>query len=171
MSDRDRVDAILEQWRTERPDLDCSPMGVVGRMSRAARLLGQGVEGGLAHLGLSRSEFDILATLRRSGAPYQLTPGELSASTMVTSAAVTARLDRLVAKELVTREVDPTNRRSVIVTLTPSGLGVVDEAVEAHVTNEDRLLAPLSPGQRRELAGLLRTLLVGLGDVDRGGRA
>jgi DNA-binding MarR family transcriptional regulator len=161
---RDRVDEVLDQWAAERPDLDVSPMAVVGRLSRAARLVERGVNEVLEEHGLASGEFDILATLRRTGAPYQLTPGALVASSMVTSGAVTARLDRLAEKGLVTREVDPENRRSVIVTLTRSGRRTVDRVVEAHVANEDRLLTPLSPRERERLAGLLRTLLVGLGD-------
>jgi DNA-binding MarR family transcriptional regulator len=162
---RDRVDEVLSQWAAERPDLDASPMGVVGRLSRAARLVERGVNEVLEQHGLAPGEFDLLATLRRTGAPFQLTPGALVASSMVTSGAVTARLDRLVDKGLVTREVDPGNRRSVIVTLTRTGRRLVDRVVELHVANEDRLLAPLSARDRERLAGLLRTLLVGLGDT------
>jgi DNA-binding MarR family transcriptional regulator len=162
---RDRVDEVLSQWAAERPDLDASPMGVVGRLSRAARLVERGVNEVLEQHGLAPGEFDLLATLRRTGAPFQLTPGALVASSMVTSGAVTARLDRLVDKGLVTREVDPENRRSVIVTLTRPGRRLVDRVVELHVANEDRLLAPLSARDRERLAGLLRTLLVGLGDT------
>jgi DNA-binding MarR family transcriptional regulator len=162
---RDRVDEVLSQWATERPDLDASPMAVVGRLSRAARLVERGVSEELERHGLAAGEFDLIATLRRNGPPFQLTPGALVASAMVTSGAVTARLDRLVEKGLVTREVDPDNRRSVIVTLTRTGRRLVDRVVEAHVVNEDRLLAPLSARDRERLAALLRTLLVGLGDT------
>jgi DNA-binding MarR family transcriptional regulator len=161
---RDRVDEVLDQWAVERPDLDVSPMAVIGRLSRATRLVERAVNEALEAEGLQSGEFDILATLRRSGTPFQLTPGALVTASMVTSGAVTARLDRLVEKGLVTREVDPANRRSVIVTLTRSGRRLVDRVVEVHVANEERLLAPLSARDRERLAGLLRTLLVGLGD-------
>jgi DNA-binding MarR family transcriptional regulator len=162
---QDHVDSVLAQWARERPDLDATPMGVVGRVSRAARLLERGVDRVLDEHGVGGGEFDILATLRRSGPPYRLTPGALVRSSMVTSGAVTARLDRLAAKELVTRETDPGNRRSVLVTLTARGRRLVDRVVEAHVANEEALLAPLSRRDRDQLAGLLRRLLVGLGDA------
>ncbi|WP_052668781.1 MarR family winged helix-turn-helix transcriptional regulator [Nitriliruptor alkaliphilus] len=161
----DAVDRIVAQWRTERPDIDPSPMDVVGRISRAARLLGEGLDEVFAEHGLQRGEFDILATLRRAGAPYRLTPGGLVGSTMVTSGAITNRVDRLVAKGLVSRETDPNNRRSVLITLTEQGRELVDAAVEDHVVNEQRLLAPLDASERGQLADLLRRLLVGLGDV------
>lgn len=165
LSMRDRVDVVLDQWARERPDVDASPMAVVGRISRAARLLEQRVAEVLEAEGVAAGEFDLLATLRRNGAPYRLTPGGLVGSAMVTSGAITARLDRLVAKGLVTREIDPANRRSVLVTLTPEGKRLVDRLLAVHVTNEDRLLEPLPPADREQLAGLLRRLLAGLGDV------
>ena len=164
----DHVDTVLSQWASQRPDLDVSAMGVVGRLSRAARLLERGVDVVLEEHDLGGGAFDILATLRRSGPPYQLTPGALVRSSMVTSGAVTARLDRLVAKGLVTRETDPENRRSVLVTLTPQGRRLVDRAVEAHVANEEALLEGLSARERTQLASLLRRLLVSLGDGDAG---
>ncbi|WP_148573220.1 MarR family winged helix-turn-helix transcriptional regulator [Nocardioides caldifontis] len=162
---RDHVDTVLAQWEQERPDLDVAAMGVIGRLSRASRLLERGVDRVLDQRGVGGGEFDILATLRRTGAPYRLTPGQLVRSSMVTSGAVTARLDRLVAKGLVTRETDPDNRRSVLVTLTPRGRRLVDRAVEAHVANEEELLSGLSGREREQLAGLLRRLLVSLGDA------
>jgi DNA-binding MarR family transcriptional regulator len=162
---RDAVDRVLAQWWAERPDIDASPMGVVGRISRASRLLDEGLDEVFAAHDLQRGEFDILATLRRTGAPYRLTPGGLVGSTMVTSGAITNRVDRLVAKGLVSRETDPSNRRSVLITLTDRGRERIDTAVEEHVTNERRLLASLDASEQEQLAGLLRRLLIGLGDV------
>jgi DNA-binding MarR family transcriptional regulator len=166
----DHVDRVLEQWATERPDVDAAPMGVVGRIQRAARLLERGLRDHFAAHDLQTWEFDILATLRRSGHPYRLTPGALVESAMVTSGAITNRIDRLVARELVTRETDPGNRRSVLITLTERGRLLVDEIVVCHVENEARMLAPLAAPEQEQLAGLLRTLLVGFGDesVDAG---
>lgn len=161
----DAVDRVLAQWRTERPDLDPAPMGVVGRISRASRLLERGLAEEFAAHGLQPGEFDLLATLRRSGPPHRLTPGQLVGSAMVTSGAITNRLDRLVAKDLVTRATDPNNRRSVLITLTPAGLRLVDEVVVHHLARERRLLAPLDDADQRQLADLLRRLLEGLGDV------
>jgi DNA-binding MarR family transcriptional regulator len=156
--ERDAVDVILEQWRAERPDLDPGPMGVFGRLSRASRQLDRRLQENFARFDLQHWEFDVLATLRRSGAPYRLTAGGLVASSMVTSGAITNRIDRLVARGLVDRQVDPANRRSVLVTLTAAGLALVDEAVTAHVRHEESLLAGLSADDRTQLIGLLRTL-------------
>jgi DNA-binding MarR family transcriptional regulator len=162
---RDTVDELLSEWREQRPDLDCSPMGVVGRISRASRLLEQGVNAYFAEHGVESWEFDVLATLRRSGEPYQRTMGELVAAAMISSAAATNRVDRLVAKGLIEREVDPDNRRRVLVRLTPAGLRLVNKLLAGHVENERRLLAQMPADRLPELAGLLRTLLVALGDA------
>jgi DNA-binding MarR family transcriptional regulator len=161
----DHVDRVLEQWRAERPDLDVSPMGVVGRMQRASRLLERGLSDNFARYDLQHWEFDVLATLRRSGPPYQLTAGALSDSSMVTSGAITNRIDRLVTRGLVSRETDPDNRRSVIITLTDSGRTLIDDILFHHVAHEEHLLASLSAEDQRQLAMLLRTLLIGLDDV------
>lgn len=161
----DNVDRLLEQWRTERPDIDPAPMGVVGRISRASRLLERELREHFAAHDLQPYEFDILATLRRAGSPYRLTPGALIETSMVTSGAITNRIDRLAAKGLLTRETDPDNRRSVLITLTDRGRELVDEVVASHVANELRLLEPLSPREQEQLAELLRKLLLGLGDA------
>jgi DNA-binding MarR family transcriptional regulator len=161
----DGVDAILRQWALVRPDLDASPMGVVGRVSRAARFLERELTPVFAAHGLQPGEFDILATLRRVSAPEGMGAGSLASSAMVTSGAITNRIDRLVAKHLVTREVDPANRRAVRIALTPSGRRLVDTVVVEHAANEKRLLSVLDDDQQRQLAALLRQLLVGMGDV------
>jgi DNA-binding MarR family transcriptional regulator len=162
---RDAVDGMLAQWREQRPDVDTSPIGIVGRVSRAARLLERRLADNYDRYGLQGWEYDVLATLRRAGEPYRLTAGQLVASSMVTSGAITNRIDRMAGRGLVTREVDPANRRSVLITLTPAGRQLVDEVVVAHAAHEAGLLSALSVRQREQLAGLLRTLLVGLGDV------
>lgn len=115
--------------------------------------------------GLQLWEFDILATLLRSGPPYRLTPGALSRSSMITSGAVTNRIQRLVAKGLVTRETDPTNLRSVWITLTDEGRELVGSIMAGHVENEARLLNALTADEQRQLADLLRKLLIHLGDL------
>jgi DNA-binding MarR family transcriptional regulator len=161
----DHVDRVLQQWRAERPDLETSPMGIVGRIQRASRLLERGLSENFARHDLQLWEFDILGTLRRSGPPYRLTAGALSASSMVTSGAITNRIDRLVARGLVTRETDPDNRRSVVITLTESGWALIDDVLVHHVAHEERVLACLNTTERQQLATLLRTLLIGLGDV------
>lgn len=160
----DSVDRVLEQWAAERPKLDASPMGVVGRVQRACRMLDRGISDRLAAHGLRLWEFDILATLLRSGPPYRLSAGALVGASMVTSGAITNRIDRLVARGLVSRETDPDNRRSVRITLTDTGRELVDTALADHVANESDLLAGLTPKEQTQLAGLLRKLLVHLGD-------
>lgn len=161
----DAVDAVMAQWRRERPELDVWPMGVVGRLSRLSRLLERELKEFFAAHGLENWEFDVLATLRRSGSPYELTAGALLKSAMVTSGAITNRIDRLEAKGLVERVRTGHDRRSVSVRLTPRGLEIVDELVALHVANEARLLAALDPGERDQLAGSMRKLLESLGDA------
>ncbi|KAE8763076.1 MarR family transcriptional regulator [Georgenia thermotolerans] len=140
-------------------------MGVLGRLSRASQLLDRELRTFFAGHGLQPGEFDILATLRRAGTPHRLSAGALAESSMVTSGAITNRIDRLVAKGYVTRETDPENRRSVLITLTDAGRALVDAVAGAHLENERRLLGPLTAAQQDQLAGLLRRLLAGLGDV------
>ncbi|GAA1885178.1 MarR family winged helix-turn-helix transcriptional regulator [Actinomadura bangladeshensis] len=161
---RDAVDLVLEQWARARPDLDASPMRVLGRLSRLTRIAERELKNLFSEFGLERGEFDVLATLRRAGAPGGMTAGALARSSMVTSGAVTNRLDRLVAKGYVTRELDPGNRRTVIVALTPAGRDLIDRAVAAHLDNERRILAALDEQQQDDLAATLRTLLLSLGD-------
>ena len=156
------MDVILEQWGVERPDLDASPMGIFGRLSRGAKMLDRSLAATFAEFGLNGGEFDVLATLRRSGEPYSLTPTELFRSMMLSSAAMTNRIDRLEGRGLVERSPDPNDRRGVRITLTGEGLELVNRAVEAHVEGERRLLGSLSGEEREELAGLLRKLLVSL---------
>jgi DNA-binding MarR family transcriptional regulator len=160
--ERDGVDLILEQWRRERPDLDASPIGVIGRISRLARELEQRLEPVYAEQGLEPGWYDVLATLRRSGPPYRLRPTEFSNALMLTSSGTTKRLDRLEQAGLVARTPDPDDRRGTLITLTAAGRELVDAASEAHLANEHRLLSALTEGERERLAALLRKLLVGL---------
>lgn len=162
MSEKDAVDRITTQWRHERPDLDPAPMGIVGRISRIAALAERELEQVFGELELTGADFDVLATLRRSGPPFRLTPGDLSRSTMVTSGGMTKRLDRLEARRLIRREPDPSDRRGKLIALTPEGRDLVDHAVEAHLQNEERLLSALPATKRRELTTLLRELLLSL---------
>ena len=155
----DHVDRILEQWNRERPDLDVAPMGLLGRIARLRTHLAREVEQTLAAHGLNSATFDVLATLRRSGPPYALSPGDLLATTMVSSGTMTNRLDQLEKAGLVARTHNPEDRRSVIIALTKKGRGVVDEAVTAHVANQHRLVESLSSEERKQRDGLLRTFL------------
>ena len=137
-------------------------MGVIGRLSRLARVLDGELRKTFARHDLDRSSFDVLATLRRSGT---LTPADLMHSAMITSGAVTQRLDRLEERGLVVRAPDETNGRRVLVDLTEKGLELIDRALPDHVDTEHRLLSAISAGERDELAALLRNLLSSLGDV------
>ena len=162
----DAVDRVLVQWAQVRPDLDVSAMGVLGRLTRLTRTLERRLQTVFSRHGLKPGEFDILATLRRADpSGTGMTAGALAGAAMVTSGAITNRIDRLVAKELVTREVDPTNRRTVLVSLTAHGTTLLDQALADHVANETALLSPLSADQREQLAHLLRTLLIAHQDV------
>lgn len=154
---RDHVGRILDQWARERPDLDVSPMGIIGRLSRLERQVDAQLSPVFAEAGLGEGDFDVLATLRRSGEPYSLAPGELAASTMVTSGAVTKRVDRLERAGLVSRQACPKDGRGRRVTLTPRGFELVDSLVERHVENERRLVGMLSELERSRLAHLLET--------------
>ncbi|MER7708122.1 MarR family transcriptional regulator [Kitasatospora sp. NPDC097605] len=160
----DGVDRITAQWYAVRPDLDTSPMAVIGRVSRASRLLERGIKENLALHGIEPWEFDVLATLLRSGPPHVLTAGELSSAAMVSSAALTNRIDHLVEKGLVDRAVDPAHRRRVLISLTDGGRELANRLVEHHLAGEERQLAGLTATERDQLAGLLRRVLVTLGD-------
>jgi DNA-binding MarR family transcriptional regulator len=160
---RDAVDRIAEQWATARPDVDSSPLAVIGRISRLSRLVDRRLAESFARFDLEAWMYDVLATLRRGGEPYELTAGQLVAQTMVTTGAITNRIDRLEQRGLVERG-SATDRRKVIVRLTPAGRELVDEVVEPHMAVEEEILAALSPRQRDELVRLLRTTLLHLGD-------
>ncbi|WP_248583465.1 MarR family transcriptional regulator [Nocardioides sp. InS609-2] len=151
----DHVARIMQQWHVERPDLDVSPMGIIGRLHRLSDALHEQLRQVFAAAGLSDGDFDILASLRRSGAPYELTPGELSATTVLTSGAVTKRLDRLEGAGLLTREVCADDARSRRIRLTTAGFELVDRLVGEHMANEHRLISDLSDLERSRLAHLL----------------
>jgi DNA-binding MarR family transcriptional regulator len=159
----DAVDQILAQWARERPDLDCSPMGVIGRISQLQREVHLAQRATFARHGLDVPSFDVLAALRRAGAPYQLTPTALMRTALVTSGAITQRLDRLEEKGLITRTRSDADGRAVVVTLTDAGREALDGALPDHLETERGLLAGLSPGDREQLAALLRRFLVSLG--------
>ena len=162
MAERDGVDLILEQWRSERPELDPSPIGVIGRISRLARELEQRLELVYRAHDIESWEFDVLAALRRAGAPYELSPGRLLRATLVTSGTMTNRVDRLADRGFVERHPDPDDRRGTLITLTAAGHELIDAVTEAHLDNERELLGALSDDDQHRLADLLRTLMLGL---------
>jgi DNA-binding MarR family transcriptional regulator len=156
-NNRDEVDRLMAAWKRERPDLDLSPLAVLSRITRIAR-----------HLDIARRDafadletwgFDVLAALRRAGAPHQLSPGQLMQETMVTSGTMTNRLDRLEELQLITREQDPDDGRGSLVTLTKSGVRAVDAALEGLLENERELLGTLTAKDRELLAELLSKLV------------
>ncbi|AZO46330.1 MarR family transcriptional regulator [Mesorhizobium sp. M7D.F.Ca.US.005.01.1.1] len=159
----DRAARAIEQWRRERPDLDVSPMAVLGRLNEASSLIAREHLAPLfARYGLQSGEFDVLATLRRAGSPYALTPTALYEATMVTSGAMTNRLDRLETSGLILRGPHPNDRRGIVVRLTEKGLALIDEAVAAHVANEHEVLAGLTHAEQETISRLLEKLIASL---------
>jgi DNA-binding MarR family transcriptional regulator len=161
----DPVDALVDQWRVHRPDLDLAPMATLGRLGRFSVVAGRSIEAVFNRHGLSTGEFDVLAALRRGGEPHTATPTQLTKTLMLSAAGMTNRLDRLEAAGFVERRHDPDDRRSWLVVLTKAGFEVVDRAVEEHVANEARLLAPLTSNERVTLDRLLRKLLTQFDDA------
>ncbi|HXM55727.1 MAG TPA: MarR family transcriptional regulator [Candidatus Dormibacteraeota bacterium] len=160
----DQVDRLLAAWRRERPDLDVEPLGVLSRVARLARHLELARREAFGQLGLARWQFDVLAALRRSGPPYELTPGELMAETLVSSGTMTHRIDQMEAAGLVERHAHPADRRVVRVRLTAKGNREVDAALDNLLARERTLLARLSGQEQARLAALLRALLEPLDD-------
>jgi DNA-binding MarR family transcriptional regulator len=157
----DHVDLVREAWQRERPDLDVRPQGVIGRLHRLAAALTAELVTVYREHGLSEGEFDVLATLRRAGAPYECSAGDLATRTMVTSGGMTKRLDSLERRGLVTRRPSEADGRGRVVGLTPQGREVIDAAFTDHIANEHRLLAMLAPAEADDLERLLRTWLAG----------
>jgi DNA-binding MarR family transcriptional regulator len=160
----DHIDAIVEQWRRERPDLDVAALALFGRLFRVVDLLGSELAGPLREHGLEAGWFDLIAALRRAGPPYELHPSDLMATTMLSSGGMTKRIDRLVDAGLVQRRPDPGDRRATLVRLTPRGKRTADAALDTHLAGEERLLKALSGAERRALDAVLRKLLAALED-------
>lgn len=161
---QDHVDKVLAQWQACRPELDCSPMGVIGRLSRASRIVDKQLLRAFKLHDLSAIEFDILATLRRSR--EALTPTELYQTLMLSSGAMSTRIDALVKRGFIDRIASAEDRRSCSVTLTDAGKALIDQAVADHVENERKILDPLTADEQEALAGLLRKWLLPHEDSD-----
>ena len=159
----DRVAQIQAEWVRERPDLDVSPQGVIGRLHRLAGALTEELVVVYRRHGLGEGEFDVLATLRRAGAPYERAAGELAEHTMVTTGAMTKRVDRLVAAGLVTRRRADGDGRGRVVALTARGVALIDEAFTDHMANEHALVAALGDRDRAELERILTVWLRAVG--------
>ena len=157
---RDAVDAIVEQWRTERPDLDPSAKEITGRVIRLASIFQQANGNAFAPLGLNDGDYGVLATLRRAGEPFQLTPSDLARQRMMTSGGMTVALDRLERKGLITRSPNPEDRRGSLVRLSDNGRALIDQAMERHAETEQSLVSGLTRDERAKLITLLRRLLL-----------
>lgn len=155
----DRVARIQAEWAVERPDLDPAPIGVIGRLHRLAAALTAELVPVYAEFGLGEGDFDVLASLRRAGPPFERTPGELAASTMVTTGGMTKRIDRLERAGLVRRRPSAVDGRGRVVRLTPAGRRAIDAAIGAHLRNEARLVAMLQPADAARLERILREWL------------
>nr|WP_314263238.1 MarR family transcriptional regulator [uncultured Moellerella sp.] len=158
----DRIDKVVNQWQRERPDLDVSSMGLIGRVRNIDLHLTREMEKVFAEFGLNVSSFDVLATLRRTGHPYRLSPGEMLATLMVTSGTMTNRIDQLEKAGLVLRESNPADGRGFLISLTDKGLALIDRAIESHVKNQGRLVAGLTTEQQQQLNQLLSQFLTSL---------
>lgn len=152
----DHVDRIQAQWRRERPDLDPGPQGVIGRLHRLGDRLRDELVAVYREHGLGEGDFDVLASLRRTGEPFELPAGELARHTMVTTGAMTKRIDRLEAAGLVSRRPDASDGRGRRIALTPRGRELIDAAFTDHMRNEERLVALLPPEDRETLTRLLK---------------
>lgn len=159
----DRARRAQEEWQRERPDIDANVMALVGRLLQATHLLERNWFLPLAaQFELHQGEFDVIATLRRSGNPYAMTPTDLHEGLMLSSGAMTSRLDSLERKGLIERVPSPNDRRSTLVRLTPAGLALIDKLLPLHVANEQQAMAALTQKEQAQLDGLLAKLIVGL---------
>lgn len=157
----DHVDKIIEQWQRERPDIDVEPMAVIGRLQRISQHLTAGMRENFSKFDLNGPSFDVLATLRRTGAPYALSPGDLMATSMITSGTMTNRIDQLEKRGLVQRLPNPEDGRGFLVSLTKVGFELVDEVVTAHVQKQADLTATLNDEEREMFNQLLAKFLAG----------
>lgn len=160
--DKDHVDQVLTEWGREEPELDTSPVAVVARIGRAGALLDRALNANFARYGLNRTAWDVLASLRRIGPPYRRSPTDLYRAVMRTSGAMTHIVDRLERDGLVERVADPDDRRGVLVGLTRRGRALVERAAPTHLATERRMLSALTIDEQKQLARLLRKLLISL---------
>ena len=160
----DQVDQLLQDWNSERPELDYSALGVVVRVQLLGKLLQRSAEAALKPLKLKLWEYDVLSALRRKGKPFEQPATELARLTMLTSGAMTTRVDHLEGKGLVTRSADPDDRRGVNVKLTKAGLRTIDQAIQVRLEAAKAQLATLKAGERRALSAGLRKLLVSVSE-------
>ena len=161
----DAIDRLVTQWAREKPELDTEPMAIMGRLLRVAKYMENEVAQLHKQYDLTLGEFDVLATLRRSGEPFQLTPSELIDSMMLTSGAMTNRLDKLTSKGLIIRQNNQSDRRSLPVQLTKQGVLLIDRVVEEHVVIQRQLVKGLSQEQKKQISQNLKCLMYELEGV------
>ena len=157
--EKDIIDTLISDWETERPELDASAMGIVGRILSLGKNLEKSASASLCDIGICYSDLDVLATLRRSGAPYALTPTELMQSVLITSGAMTALLDRLTKLEFIYRAADEKDKRVKRAILTPKGIDIIDKAIEIRFKEAQNAISPLSFLEQQQLSFLLKKLM------------
>lgn len=155
----DHVDTIIAQWKQERRELDTQPMALIGRLKRVAHYLSAGMDKTFRQFGLNSASFDVLATLRRSGEPFALSPSELMKTMMITSGTMTNRVDQLEKVQLVKRINNPKDGRGFLIQLTPKGMVLVNKVVTSHVETQKSLVSALNEDERQQLNKLLRRFL------------
>lgn len=160
--ENDSISILLTEWRRERPDLDAAPFAIFGRIWRLSANLSGASAGWLAPLGLNFESFSVIVTLRRSGPPFQLNPTALYRESLISSGAITNRIDRVEALGLVKRLPDPEDRRGTIVRLTSKGRRLADKAIEVHFRRLADCLSPMTPADQTQLATLLAKLSRGI---------
>lgn len=162
MDDNDRIDTLVQQWAAERPDIDVDAMALLARVNRAADLIDERTRALAAGYGTNRGDGDVLFALRRSGAPYRLSPTTLARALLMTTGTMTGRLDRLEKRGLIERVQHPSDRRSLDIALTDEGRRLVDEAVTTHTANQQQIVAALTPTDRADLDRITRRLIAHL---------
>ncbi|HEX4310757.1 MAG TPA: MarR family transcriptional regulator [Acidobacteriaceae bacterium] len=156
MTDRDHIDRLVSRWRKERPDYDLAPVQIIGRIGRIFEYVDRALESKFEEFGISRATFDVLATLRRTGAPYRLSQRELMRNLLRTSGSMSIRIDAMARQGLVVREPHADDRRATLVRMTPKALALLEKIIPEHLRNEERLLSGLSARDRSQLIRLLR---------------
>jgi DNA-binding MarR family transcriptional regulator len=164
--DRDWIDRVVERWSSLEPGVDFNAYLVTGRIARISTHIARRQEEVFGRFGLNRGEVGVLSALRTAAPPHELSPTQLFKGLMLSSAGMTSRLDRLESRGLVARKADPSDRRGILVQLTPKGGELVDSAVAANTEEEQDLLAGLGPREVEELARLLQALLTKLEDLE-----
>jgi DNA-binding MarR family transcriptional regulator len=157
--ERDHVADLAEQWARRRPELGTEALEVAARIFRLQRILSRTAAARLGELSLKEGEFSVLSALRRAEPPHELTPTELNRALLLSSGAMTHRLDGLERAGYVVRIPDAVDRRRVMVRLTPAGLDIVDRAMDAYASTLAEVLDIISEEEREELSGRLRTVL------------